>query len=60
MLPLRAWCRALVAVGTLLPQHSKVRAMARDLGLISAAQAMAGDSGKVGEVATEVLRLLRL
>ena len=49
-----------MAVGTLLPQHSKVRSMARDLGLTSAAQAMASEGGKVGEVAAEVLRLLRL
>ncbi len=54
-------CRALLAVGTLAAEHSKVRALARDLGFLSLADSLkASGSGKVAEVAAEVAAKLRL
>ncbi|PRW44412.1 phospholipase A-2-activating [Chlorella sorokiniana] len=53
--------RTLVAVGTLAAEHSKVRAMARDLGFLSLADSLrAGGGGKVAEAAAEVAAKLRL
>lgn len=58
---LRPICRALLAVGTLAAEHSKVRALARDLGFLSLADSIkASGSGKVAEVAAEVAAKLRL
>lgn len=54
-------CRALLAVGTLAAEHSKVRALARDLGFLSMADSLrASSGGKVAEVAAEVAAKLRL
>lgn len=53
-------CRALVAVGTLASEHSKVRLAARDLGLRERCTELKEVEGKVGEAAAEVERLLRL
>jgi hypothetical protein len=47
-------------VGTLLPEHSQVRAGAKQLGLLELADAMVGAGGKVGEAAAEVAALVRL
>ncbi|KAL4433027.1 hypothetical protein ABPG77_006454 [Micractinium sp. CCAP 211/92] len=53
--------RALLAVGTLAAEHSKVRALAHDLGFLSLADSIkASGSGKVAEVAAEVAAKLRL
>ncbi|KAL4428166.1 hypothetical protein ABPG75_002255 [Micractinium tetrahymenae] len=52
--------RALLAVGTLAAEHSKVRALARDLGFLSLADSLKAGGGKVAEVAAEVAAKLRL
>jgi hypothetical protein len=49
-----------VAVGTLVPEHSRVRAAARDLGLMEQAARAREEGGKVGEAAAEVERQLKL
>jgi hypothetical protein len=49
-----------VAVGTLLRDHSQVRAGAKQLGLLELADSMTGAGGKVGEVAAEVAAVVRL
>ena len=53
-------CRALVAVGTLAGEHSKVRLLARQLGFLSLADSLKGAGSKVGEAAAEVANKLRL
>jgi hypothetical protein len=53
-------CRALVAVGTLAGEHSRVRQLARELGFLSLADSLKGGGGKVGEAAAEVAQKLRL
>jgi phospholipase A-2-activating protein len=52
--------RALIAVGTLLPEHSQIRSGAKQLGLLEMCSTLQGSGGKVGEVAKEVATLLRL
>ena len=54
-------CRALVAVGTLAVEHSKVRSLAKELGFLSLADSLkASGGGKVAEAAAEVADKLRL
>lgn len=55
-----ARCRALVAVGTLAGEHSKVRGLARELGFLPLTGSLKTAGGKVGEVAAEVAQKLRL
>ncbi|KAI3428691.1 hypothetical protein D9Q98_007514 [Chlorella vulgaris] len=52
--------RALIAVGTLAGEHSKVRSLARELGFLSLTDSLRGAGGKVGEAAAEVAQKLRL
>ena len=52
--------RALVALGTVLPEHSAVRGAAREMGLLSVVDGMQRAEGKVGAVAREVAHALRL
>jgi hypothetical protein len=52
--------RALVALGTLLPEHSRTRLAARERGALSAVGALTSAGGRVGEAAAEVERQLRL
>jgi hypothetical protein len=54
------WRRALIAVGTLAGEHSKVRSLARELGFLSLTDSLKGAGGKVGEAAAEVAQKLRL
>lgn len=49
-----------MAAGTLVPEHSRVRGAARDLGLLERAQDAKREGGKVGEAAAEVERQLKL
>ena len=52
--------RALLAVGTLLPEHSQVRSVAKQLGLLQMALDLQNVGGRVGEVAREMIPLIRL
>ena len=55
--------RALVALGTVLPEHSQIRGVGRQLGLletVAQVQLESGGGAKVCEAASEVLTLLRL
>jgi phospholipase A-2-activating protein len=53
--------RALIAVGTLLPEHSQIRNGAKQLGMLEICNiSLQGSNGKVKEVAQEVASLLRL
>ena len=47
-------------MGTLLPEHSQVRAGAKQLGLLELADEAAGTGEKVGEVAAEVAAAVRM
>lgn len=50
-----------MAVGTLAAEHSKVRALARDLGFLSLTDSLkSSGGGKVAEAAAEVADKLRL
>ena len=51
--------RAMVALGTLLPEHSSIRQKANELGLLDMAKGMRGTRGKIGEVARELESNLR-
>ena len=52
--------RALVAIGTLLPEHSQIRSGAKQMGMLEMCSTLQASSGKVGEVAREVASLIRL
>ena len=47
-----------MAVGTLLPEHSQVRSVARQLGFMELTNELQSGGGKVAEVAREVASLL--
>jgi len=52
--------RALVALGTVLPEHSQVRIAAREMGLLFFVDQLQGKSSKVEEAAKEVCCALKL